>query len=559
MRLQTRKLVLVILTTLMVVLLLAASCSSEGTTTSATSPAVKTTATTPAITSTNTPAATATTSTAATTSAAATPTATDTPKSGGTLSFVYQFSPKANIGWPQDPNVGHVEFVTNFVFAEPLVFYKSDTSIEPWLAKSWELSSDNKTITFHLRTDVKFHDGTPFNAEAVKFNFDEAIKAKLSSATNWQSVDVIDEFTVRLNLKQFQNSLWEDLTTTASMIVSPTPAREKGIDYAREHPCGTGPFKFVDFVRDQYVKFERNPDYWQAGKPYLDKLEFLTVVDPMTQQSLLKSGEADLLGLVDGKTMSDLKQAGFLTQHDPGGTDFMSFDSANPDSIFSNIKVRQAMEYAINKQAIVDTLGHGAAYVNNQYPSPNLPFHDFSLPDRSYDLAKAKALLAEAGHPDGFKTKWIIPPWFGDAPLIVQESLKTIGVELTVEKVTDAKYWELARTGWKDAILAGSVAFSVNSAAGIKKNFPPYGSLHVSVKYPDNLKELVDDALAATDPAVQKDLNYKLVDALYNDSTFVFYVSNARGYVIAPYVHDGHWFEGAFYQYWSPSEIWLSK
>ena len=454
---------------------------------------------------------------------------------------------------------GHTEYVINFVYAEPLVFYKADATVEPWLATSWEISDDNKAITFDLRKGVKFHDGTDFNADAVKFNFDAAIAEEKSHTVNWESIDVIDDYTVRLNLKMFQNSIWSDLTGTSSMIVSATPAREKGIDYAREHPCGTGPFKFVSFVRDEYVKFERNPDYWQTGKPYIDKLEFWTVVDEMTYQSVLKAGEGDILGLVAGKTMNDMKQAGFLTYHEKGGTDYMSFDSANPDSIFSDIRVRQAMEYAIDKQAIAATLGYGYSFVNNQLPSPFLPHHDFSIEERGYDLNKAKELLTAAGYPNGFQTKWIKPPWFGDAPLIIQQSLKTINVEMEVEEVTNAKYWELARTGWKDAILAGSTAPNPNFAAVCRNSYPPYGGLHVSVKYPDGFKEMVDDALAATDPETQKQLNFKLINALYDEQTFVFYVSNCRGYVVAPYVHDGRYFEAAQYQYWNPADIWLSK
>ena len=130
---------------------------------------------------------------------------------------------------------------------------------------------------------------------------------------------------------------------------------------------------------------------------------------------------------------------------------------------------------------------------------------------------------------------------------------------MVLEPVTNAKYWEVARTGWKDAILAGSIAPNPNFAANFRNTFPPYGSLHVSVKYPDGIKELLDKALAATDPAVQKQLNFDLVRKLYDDKTFVFYVSNCRGYVVAPYVHNGHFFEGAQYNYYSPADIWLSK
>jgi peptide/nickel transport system substrate-binding protein len=501
--------------------------------------------------------ATSTQATTSTTSATSTTTSASQPQSGGTLTFIYLFSPAKGIGWPQDTGAGNAPgYVTNFVWAEPLVLYKSDATVDPWLATHWTIA--DKSITFTLRKGVKFHDGTDFNADAVKFNFDEAIKAGLSTTTSWDSIEVLDAYTVRLNLKIFENSIWASLADTSSMIVSPTPAKEKGIDYARENPCGTGPFKFVSYARDQNVKFERNPNYWQSGKPYLDKIEFLTVTDLMMQESVLKSGQGDILGLVDGKTMSDLKPAGFSTQPDPGGTFFMAFDSANPDSIFTDVRMRQGMEYATNKQAIVDTLGFGYALVNNQYPSPLLGVHDSSLPDRAYDLNKAKALFAAAGHPDGFSTTWTVPPWYGDAPLIIQESLKSIGVDLTLNNIDDASFWQTSGTGWKD-VLGGAVAPDPNFAHAARGSFPPSGKLYVSTKYPDGMKDLVDKALAATDPATQQQLNRQLIKLLYDDSTFVFYETQCRGYAIASYLHDGHFFEGAQYNYWSPSDIWTSK
>ena len=179
------------------------------------------------------------------------------PQYGGTLRFLYTFSPKSNIGWPQDIHGNADEYVINYVYAEPLVLYKADTTVEPYLATSWELADDFRSITFQLRQGVKFHDGTDFNAEAVKWNFDEAIKANKANAANLESVEVIDQYTVKFNLKKFENNIWDELTASESMIVAPAPS----IEYAREHPCGTGPFNFVSWARDEYVKFERNPNY----------------------------------------------------------------------------------------------------------------------------------------------------------------------------------------------------------------------------------------------------------------------------------------------------------
>jgi peptide/nickel transport system substrate-binding protein len=550
----SQRLILVFIIILLASLLVVA-CGKTTTTSTSTSSTTSTTATSTTKTSTS---STTSVTTSKTTTSTSTQT-TLTPQRGGTLEFVYVFSPMQGIGWPQDLGTGNApDYVDSFVWVEPLIFYKPDGSVEPYLAKTWEIASDYSSITFHLRDDVKFHDGTAFNADAVKFNFDAAIKAGLSTASTWKSVDVVDTYTVRLNLKKFENSIWATLTDKYSMIVAPTPVREKGLDYARENPCGTGPFKFVSYERDKNVVFERNPNYWQPGKPYLDKIEFLTVVDEMTQESVLKAGQGDILGLVGGKTMSDLKASGFNTNPDPGGTFFMAFDSATAGSIFSNIKIREAVEYAINKQAIADALGHGFMYPNNQLPSPFLPFHDPNLVDRSYNLDKAKQLLAEAKLPDGFKTTWTIPPWNGDAPLMAQESLKKVGIDVTINKISDAEFWKTAMTGWK-GIITGALSWDANFANIWRKWFPPDGNFYVSTKYPSEFHDMANAALAATDPATQKELNYKLIEAIHADATIVFLYSDCRGYAVAPYVHDAHFFQETQYMYWDPVNIWKSK
>ena len=248
-----------------------------------------------------TPATTTPKTTAPTTQAPATTTATvpattpaGGPKAGGVLKYLSAFSPSAPFGWPLDNDWVRI-LVTNYIFAEPLILYNNDGTVEPMLATDWELAPDLKSITFKLRQGVKFHDGTDFNADAVKFMFDSNIEAQNAISMNWESSEIIDDYTVKLNFKTFNNAIWDNLRDTNCMIVSPTNVRNNGLDYARSHPVGTGPFKFVSFERDVKAVFEKNPDYWQEGKPYLDGIEFIFVKDITTQQAVMQSGQGHVI------------------------------------------------------------------------------------------------------------------------------------------------------------------------------------------------------------------------------------------------------------------------
>jgi ABC-type transport system substrate-binding protein len=144
---------------------------------------------------------------------------------------------------------------------EPLLHATAAGELKPWLAESYKVADDLTSITFNLRKGVKFQDGTDFNAQAAKWNLDNQIQAKRQPY--WKSVEVIDDYTIRLNLTQWQNSILSFLADeTDSWMVSPAAFQKNGIDWMRKNPVGTGPFKFVSFASDTGLKTVRNPDYW---------------------------------------------------------------------------------------------------------------------------------------------------------------------------------------------------------------------------------------------------------------------------------------------------------
>ena len=163
----------------------------------------------------------------------------------------------------------------------------------PWLATGWKIAKDLRSITFTLRKGVKFHDGTDFNAEAVKWNLDRYRTSTNTELKSVESVEVLDPFTVKLNLSKWSSTLIDNFTMHAGMMISPTSFQKNGADWAKTHPVGTGPFKLAYWQRDTSVKFEKFPGYWQKGKPYLDGVEWVIIADMVTRTMAFKKGEAE--------------------------------------------------------------------------------------------------------------------------------------------------------------------------------------------------------------------------------------------------------------------------
>jgi len=162
----------------------------------------------------------------------------------------------------------------------------------PWLATDFELAPDKLSVKITLRKGVKFHDGTDFNADACVYNMQRHVDTGTGSAPKlWKSWEAIDDYTVLLKLNYWENTAID--TLSRCLQISPTRVREKGEDYANWNPCGTGPLKFKDFSKDEYLKFERFDGYWQEGLPYLDGVEFIFIADVMTRQAAFLAGEGD--------------------------------------------------------------------------------------------------------------------------------------------------------------------------------------------------------------------------------------------------------------------------
>ncbi len=231
----------------------------------------------------------------------------------------------------------------------------------PWLATGWTISRDAKTITMTLRKGVKFHDGTDFNAQAAKYALDMfRASPKRVTLKAISSVDVVDGYTIRLNLSRFESHILTSLAVAPGMMVSPTAFKTHNKEWIMRNPVGTGPFKLVKHERDVTLVYEKFPEYWQKGKPYLDGIEFKFIDDPYSALMAFKAGEADCIMRLDAKDASGLQATGKYTiDKVPVSVNGLVSDGGKASSPFSDIRVRRAVEYAVNKESIVKTLFYG--------------------------------------------------------------------------------------------------------------------------------------------------------------------------------------------------------
>lgn len=284
---------------------------------------------------------------------------------------------------------------------QTLVTFDQNGRVQPLLANSWSTSNNGRALTLKLRTGVKFHDGTPFNADAVKFSLgrliDPKIKVPIGAAFQViKSIDVVNPSTIRLDLAYVDPNLLPNLGVTVASIISPASAKKYGNSYTNiVHPVGTGPYEFVSFQKGTKAAYQRYDGYW-GDKPYYSKVVFDIIPEANSREAGLRSGQLDM---IMNPPVTDLKSlsAGGDTTVLKAPSDraiFVAFN--NSKAPFDNAKVRQAFNYAIDKNAIIKNVLFGAV---DQMDSPfaaSIAGY-CKTGDYSYDPSKAKQLLSESG------------------------------------------------------------------------------------------------------------------------------------------------------------------
>jgi peptide/nickel transport system substrate-binding protein len=408
---------------------------------------------------------------------------------------------------------------------EALFSLTPEGDLEPLLATGYEVSPDGLTWTIALRQGVRFHDGTPFNAEAAKFNLDRfrerATFKFLIEAI--QEVVVLDEYTIRLRLGAPFVPLLRGLAHTFTGMVSPAAVQAGKVD-----PVGTGPFTFVEWVRGDRIVLTKNPNYWGEG-PYLDRVVFRPVLEPGTRVMMLLTGEADIIHTVPPDDVP-MVQADPLTEVIRGQsftTQYLGFN--NQRAPFNDVRVRQAINYALNKEEIVEHVVGGFAFVADAPIGPDV-FGHHSVGPYPHDPERARELLAAAGFPDGFRsTLRFNPGWREVAAELIQAQLRVVGIELELVRMEWGAYLEFhsrpVAENQSDMFLLGWVSVTGDADYGL---FPLFHTTEWAPKsnrvfYSNpRVDELLSQARFVVNPDERKALYAEAIEIIWSEAPWGF-------------------------------------
>jgi peptide/nickel transport system substrate-binding protein len=344
---------------------------------------------------------------------------------------------------------------------EKLVEYNENQELAGQLAESYSFDDAAKTITVKMREGIRFHDGSDCDADAIAWNFEQQVMNKrIGYLDQWDGLDIIDKYTFVIHYKGDYNNqlavawLWSPpMYSKAAFVNAGDGDIEKSKDWARLNVSGTGPFKQGEFVRDVSLTMVRNDDYW-GGKPYLDAIQYMFIPDPVTASLKMKAGEADLWFNPSIKDQLELEQAGLTRLKGQPNVTSLLPNIVNPDSKWQNKDLREAVEYALDKEGMADALGFGYYKAAKMVVPEGKDGYNPNWPGRSYDPEKAKELLAKSGY-EGATVKLLVMTGPNtDLATDVKRYLDDIGLNCEIDIADPGRFYgSLYGTGWDDLII----------------------------------------------------------------------------------------------------------
>jgi peptide/nickel transport system substrate-binding protein len=480
---------------------------------------------------TSAPAAAPTTAPAPTSAPAAAPTsapAAGQPKRGGILKVGLQADPTSLD--PQKTSLTALFHVTEHIYSL-LVRLKPDLTVDPDLAEKWDISSDGKTYTFTLRQGVKFHSGKPLTSADIKYTFARLVDPATASPnagllSSVEAVTAPDDHTVVITLKQADASFLTNLTNPATVIIN-QDAVEKNGDLTKTAD-GTGPFVFKEYVPNTRVVLERNPDYWETGKPYLDGIEMTIASDDTARTAAVRTGTVDFIEYAPLKDIDSLKNDTSLVLAGDQNTNIRFIGLNVTRSPYSDLKVRQAVAAVIDRDAVLGpaVFGYGTSTLEIFPPGY---WAGLGTKPPAQDVAKAKQLLADAGYPNGFSTtilSWSQYSFLSNAAVVVQDQLKQIGITADINLEENAAYIKDYLDNNFDLTVTGTSAY-VDPNDIYLRNFGT-GQPSNAVRYSNPQADaLIAQGVATTDQAKRKQIYQQLQQLLLDDVPWVnLYIAN---------------------------------
>lgn len=437
---------------------------------------------------------------------------------------------------PQDFSESTAQSIISLVHNKLFVLDRQLNPV-PELAESYKSSPDRLTWTLKLKRGIKFHDGTPLTAQAVKAIVDKTvgdkppIRASFVGRPDLESARLVDDYTVEIKTKNPLGAFQRMMAGPAWAINSPA-AYERYRERATKNPVGTGPYRFVQWSPGELIELERNPDYW--GPPvYYDRIVFQFVREPATRVALLTTGQVDLITNVPPTDMPRLSRMANLTVNtiDLNRNIFIAINAQR--LYLSDKRVRQAMNLAVDKQAIIKGVLQGLG-IEATSPIPRLTWGHAGVGQYAYDVAKARQMLAEAGVPKGHRVKFWVPQgrYFQDKAIgeAVNNYLKELGLDMdfqvmeygtyiaSIRKVRAEAQHDLYLLGWAATNLDADLALT---SVFHSSEWPLRGSNRGFYANP-RVDQLIDQGRRTVNPELRKRVYAEAQRLIWDDAPWIF-------------------------------------
>ncbi len=471
---------------------------------------------------------------------------------GGTLRTVQVLGMKS-----LDPLriVDWTERLTSYLLYDSVVETNENFEIIPSLASSWDFSADGKTITFHLQKGVKFHDGTDFNSQAVKWVLEKIMdpdfgaRLKNNFKPYVERIEAPDSETVTLRLVNPYRPLLGHMALADFRIISPTAWNKYGVDGFGKNPTGTGSFRLQKWEPASSLVVVRNDGYWEKGKPYLDAVAFQNVADKGVQLAMLRTGETDFIQMIDPSQVALLKNNPNVVVEPRVTKRWWSFLINTKADPFTSKAIRQAVAYSLDRKTLVDIWLDGwgePAYMAGVgwYDDPNYRIYEF-------DLAKAKQKLTESGNPNGFSFVYSCEANDVEVRLceLTQAMLAKVGIQAKISLVPSSDYWADVSKG----------KFNFAELRYVPRPDPDFvlrdilhskgGYTKVTGYSNPEVDKLIDEAAGTYDVAKSGPMYIKAQKMLFEDVPYVTLFNNSQIAAMSGKVKGFRWIPDTFTRY----------
>lgn len=459
------------------------------------------------------------------------------PKYGGKLIFGVRNPIKQ-----MDPHKGTLALEGQIytLLGNSLVDTDKNFEPRPALSESWEDSADGKEWTFHLRKGVKFHNGREFTSTDVKWNFDRIMDPKTGSLfrKRWavlDSITVVDRYTVKLTLKRPSGSVLANFSGGANTLIFIAPECVNA-DGSVTQPIGTGPFQFIEWKPQEHIKLKRFKEYWVNGLPYLDEINIKPVRDDIVRLNAVQTGDLIMSYFLPVEEVAKLEKKPQKTVHYMSvpirGFEIIHFNTAKPP--FNDIRVRQAVAYGIEKQEIMigATLGFGKT-VNQPFSQESFWYCD--VPQTVRDIRKARALLKEAGYPNGLEVT-LSAGADEEVAQVIQAQLMEIGMNVKILMTDFPTYITRVIKGKFQLGILGTLPWA-DPDSFYPTMFDPQGAWSVLTKYKNpQIVQLIKQGAEELDPEKRKEIYTKVVKIYIEEAPAIFTHSYPDAYSWQSYV-----------------------